>query len=173
MPKIRIPPEGPSSFKFEGASSTLNPSLPGVEGSPDRLARFLARGIPAEQAAGNTSKFEVLENHIARESLDSSNAMTRMHKIWRACPCGFRAIRARRMDLMGRRTSHFPRIEVVSIFPGDARKVCAYRKWPFVTVNFLKVLLEVNIMRQNRLFFDISECRKMAAVSMAEKSWLH
>jgi hypothetical protein len=67
----------------------------------------------------------------------------------------------------------FPRIEVMSIFPGDARKVCAYRKWPFMTVNFLKVLIEVNIMRQNQLFFDISEGRKMAAVSMAEKSWLN
>jgi len=28
-------------------------------------------------------------------------------------------------------------------------------------------------MRENRLFFDIIEGRKMAAVSMAEKSWLN
>ena len=40
-----------------------------------------------------------------------------------------------------------------------------------MTVNFLKVLVEVNIMRQNRLFFDISKGRKMAALSMSEKTW--
>ena len=72
---------------------------------------------------------------------------------------------------MGRRTSHFSRIEVVSIFLGDARKVCAYRKCLSVEANFLKVLIEVNGMRENRLFFDSSKGRKMAALSIAERLW--
>ena len=37
-------------------SATKHPSLPGVEGSPDRLARFTARGIPPERVTGNSSK---------------------------------------------------------------------------------------------------------------------
>ena len=73
--------------------------------------------------------------------------------------------------LNGTENVPFPRIEEVSIFSGDVRKVCAYRKWRFITFNFLKVLTEVNIMCQNQLFFDIIEGRKMAGVSMAEKSW--
>ena len=49
-----------------------------------------------------------------RESLDSSNAITLLHKIWRARPYLYRAIRARRMDSMGRSTSQFRRIEVMT-----------------------------------------------------------
>jgi hypothetical protein len=40
-----------------------------------------------------------------------------------------------------------------------------------VEVNFLKVLVEVEEVRENRLFFDISKGRKMAALSIAEKLW--
>lgn len=38
--------------------------------------------------------------------------------------------------------------------------VCAYRKWLITNSHFLKVLYEVNNMRENRLFFDISKGRK-------------
>ena len=37
-------------------SAAKYPSLPGVEGSPDQLARFTARGIPPERVTGNSSK---------------------------------------------------------------------------------------------------------------------
>ena len=51
------------------------------------------------------------------ECLDSSNAAISVHKIWRARPYLYRAIRARRMDSMGRSTSHFSRIEVMTKTP--------------------------------------------------------
>jgi len=60
------------------------------------------------------------------ECLDSSNAAIPVHKIWRARPYLYRAIRARRMDSNG--TEYVP----ISAHrgddenPGDARKVCAY-----------------------------------------------
>ena len=33
-------------------SAAKSPSLPGAPGSPDRLARFTARGTPSEETAG-------------------------------------------------------------------------------------------------------------------------
>jgi hypothetical protein len=69
----------------------------------------------AKDFAFDEEQYEISMTLDIKQSLDSSNAITLMHKIWRACPCGFRAIRARRMDFVGRRTSYFPRIEVVSI----------------------------------------------------------
>jgi len=38
-------------------------------------------------------------------------------------------------------------------------------------INFLNDLQEVREMRENRLFFDSSKGRKMAALSMSEKTW--
>jgi len=51
------------------------------------------------------------------ECLDSSKAAITVHKIWRARPYLYRAIRARRMDSMGRSTSQFRRIEVMTKTP--------------------------------------------------------
>jgi hypothetical protein len=55
------------------------------------------------------------------------------------------------------------RIEVVPKTPGDARKACSYRKRPLLNVNFMKECLEVDGMRENRLFFDSCKGQKMAA----------
>jgi hypothetical protein len=129
MPKIRIPAEGPSSFKlgsflravsraclakarvFSGAAHQQSGLQETTQNSlKSRFYKTILR-VPAKV----WQESQGLDRVHLRESLDSSNAIALVHKIWRACPCGFRTIRARRMDFVGRRTSYFPRIEVVSI----------------------------------------------------------
>jgi len=50
------------------------------------------------------------------------------------------------------------------------KRLCLSKMHPS-NINFLNDLQEVREMRENRLFFDSSKGRKMAALSMSEKTW--
>ena len=84
---------------------------------PGARPRAHARTRACLRACGRLRREQPTGTGHCGECLDSIKAAIPVHKIWRARPYLYRAIRARRMDSMGRRTSHFSRIEVMTKTP--------------------------------------------------------
>jgi hypothetical protein len=87
MPKIRTRPEGLSSSKFRELPACCSQACPALRAPGLSRAFFRARQPAKVETTQNSMESKIWKTILQRESLDSSNAITRMHKIWRACPC--------------------------------------------------------------------------------------